>query len=197
MRTLEAMRPEKGGVSHARRWKSTLIANRPPALNCLTASRRNCVSARDPAAPLVLAKAVRARQPPRRDPHRHAACQAPPGAGHRQSRGRGPREAPVAVHLSQHARRSTSPSQVIPTSGRASASSLGDRPTCYPRSVRTVHAFTSRCPASSRPHLYSKGDGYQSLQYDADRPFGTPVEIQIRDAHMHHVAVAEFGVASN
>ena len=70
-----------------------------------------------------------------------------------------------------------------------------DVPSCY-LAMGALHSMYKPVPGKFKDYLaIPKANGYQSLHTTLIGPFGTPVEVQIRTAEMHHIA--ESGVASH
>jgi len=70
-----------------------------------------------------------------------------------------------------------------------------DVPSCY-LAIGALHSMYKPVPGKFKDYLaIPKANGYQSLHTTLIGPFGTPVEVQVRTAEMHHIA--ETGVASH
>ena len=70
-----------------------------------------------------------------------------------------------------------------------------DVPTCY-LALGTLHGLYKPVPGKFKDYIaIPKGNGYRSLHTALIGPFGVPVEAQIRNEQMHHLA--ESGVASH
>lgn len=70
-----------------------------------------------------------------------------------------------------------------------------DVPTCY-LAIGALHSMYKPVPGKFKDYIaIPKANGYQSLHTTLIGPFGTPVEIQVRTAEMHHIA--DSGVASH
>jgi guanosine-3',5'-bis(diphosphate) 3'-pyrophosphohydrolase len=70
-----------------------------------------------------------------------------------------------------------------------------DVPSCY-LALGALHGLFKPVPGKFKDYVaIPKANGYQSIHTTLIGPFGTPIEVQIRTAEMHHVA--ETGVASH
>jgi guanosine-3',5'-bis(diphosphate) 3'-pyrophosphohydrolase len=70
-----------------------------------------------------------------------------------------------------------------------------DVPECY-LAIGALHSMYKPVPGKFKDYIaIPKANGYQSVHTTLIGPFGTPVEIQVRTAAMHHIADA--GVASH
>ena len=70
-----------------------------------------------------------------------------------------------------------------------------DVPSCY-LALGALHGLFKPVPGKFKDYVaIPKANGYRSIHTTLIGPFGTPIEVQIRTAEMHHVA--ETGVASH
>ncbi len=72
---------------------------------------------------------------------------------------------------------------------------VADVPACY-LALGALHGLYKPVPGKFKDYIaIPKANGYQSLHTTLIGPYGTPVEVQIRTAQMHHVS--QTGVASH
>ncbi|MBW7861320.1 MAG: bifunctional (p)ppGpp synthetase/guanosine-3',5'-bis(diphosphate) 3'-pyrophosphohydrolase [Rhodocyclaceae bacterium] len=70
-----------------------------------------------------------------------------------------------------------------------------DVPSCY-LAIGALHSMYKPVPGKFKDYIaIPKANGYQSVHTTLIGPFGTPVEVQVRTAQMHHIA--DSGVASH